>query len=121
MPAGTPRRRAIVRRGTLPEIARLAHEVIRAGGPDLRTERRWGHPWYVGKDLVCVVGSFAHHVGVEFWRGASLPDRYGLLEGTGKNLRHVKLRSLAEARSPRFTALVRAAVRLDRVSEKRVR
>ena len=105
----------------MPRIARLANDVVRAKGPDLRTERRWGHPWYVGRDMVCLVGAFSRHVGVEFWRGGSLPDPHGLLEGTGKNLRHVKLRTLEEARSPHFAALVSAAVRLDLRSEKRSR
>lgn len=76
-------------------------------------------PWTVDKELV--VGAFARHAGVEFWRGSSLADPHGLLEGTGKNLRHVKLRSVGEARAPAFAFLVREAVRLDARSERRTR
>lgn len=94
-------------------VASAAREVVRALAPELRTEKRWGQPWYVGADLVLLVGEFQHHVGVEFWRGALLKGLGHRLEGTGKNLRHVKLTTTADATAPSFVALVREAVRLD--------
>ena len=56
---------------------------------------------------IAVLGS---HVNLGFYRGASLTDPSGLLEGTGKNLRHVKLRDVASAKSPAITALLREAI-----------
>lgn len=38
------------------------------------------------------VNAFRAHVNVGFFQGASLPDPARLLEGTGRNMRHVKLR-----------------------------
>jgi hypothetical protein len=38
------------------------------------------------------VNVFASHVNVGFFCGASLPDSARLLQGTGKFMRHVKLR-----------------------------
>ena len=102
-------------------VAGAVREVIRAVGPELTLERRWGMPWYVGRDLVVLVGAFGHHVGVEFWRGTSLKDPSHLLEGTGKNLRHVKVRTVADATCPAMLALLREAIRLDGVEEKRAR
>ena len=37
------------------------------------------------------------HVNLGFYHGATLDDPAGLLEGTGKRLRHVKLRSVTDA------------------------
>lgn len=37
------------------------------------------------------------HVNLGFYHGSELADPTGLLEGTGKHLRHVKIRSLAAA------------------------
>lgn len=102
-------------------VAAAAREIVRAVGPALRVERRWGHPWYVGNDLVVLVGAFGRHVGLEFWRGTSLKDPTHLLEGTGKNLRHVKLRSVADATRPALVALLREAVALDATEPKRLR
>jgi hypothetical protein len=102
-------------------VAETVRDLVRAIAPELKVERRWGHPWYVGNDLVFLVGAFTRHAQVEFWRGTTLADPHHLLEGTGKNLRHVKLRSVEAATRPEFVALLREAIRLDAVEEKRVR
>lgn len=106
---------------SIDEVERAVRATVRAAAPRLRTVVKWAHPWLAGQDLVVAVGSYSRHVGVEFWRGTSLPDPTKLLEGTGKNLRHVKIRTLAEARSPALRALVAAAARLDEASAPRVR
>jgi hypothetical protein len=103
------------------DIERAANRFIRKVAPGTRIVVKWDNPWHAGKDLICVVGAFTHHVGVEFWRGSTIPDPDHLLEGTGKNLRHVKLRTMADATSPKFARLLRAALMLDRDSEKRTR
>lgn len=38
------------------------------------------------------VNVFTAHVNVGFFRGAALPDPHRLLQGSGKNMRHVKLK-----------------------------
>jgi hypothetical protein len=50
------------------------------------------------------------HVNLGFYHGASLSDPAGILEGTGKKLRHVKLRSVADAKRPAIAALLREAI-----------
>jgi hypothetical protein len=51
------------------------------------------------------------YVNVQFVDGVDLPDPKGLLEGTGKRMRHVKVRSEEEAEAPAVRALIRAAAR----------
>ena len=101
------------------QVAQHAEELVRREAPSLKVERHWGQPWFVGTNLVCLVGAFSQHVGVEFWRGSTVPDPDHLLEGTGKNIRHVKLRTLEEASSPKLALLVGRAVALDRKEPKR--
>ena len=48
---------------------------------------------------------------VGFYEGASLPDPAGLLEGTGKRMRHVKLRWGEPANEAAVGALIAAAYR----------
>lgn len=55
------------------------------------------------------VGAFRAHVNVGFFRGASLPDPGRLLEGAGKNMRHVKLRPGVHVNEAALTALIEAA------------
>jgi len=56
------------------------------------------------------IGVQGAHVNLGFYHGALLPDPAGLLEGTGKKLRHVKLRSVADSKSPALAALLREAI-----------
>jgi hypothetical protein len=52
-----------------------------------------GHPTVCVADAAfAYVNAFKAHVNVGFFRGAELADPAGLLEGTGKVMRHVKLR-----------------------------
>lgn len=48
-------------------------------------------------------------VNLGFYRGTDLHDPEGLLEGTGARMRHVKIRSLDDARRPAVRALIAAA------------
>ena len=50
------------------------------------------------------------YINLGFYQGAALADPERLLEGTGKGLRHVKIRSIAEANRPPVRALVAAAL-----------
>ena len=50
------------------------------------------------------------YVNLGFYHGVGLPDPEGLLEGTGKKMRHVKVRSVEEAESPAVRDLIAAAL-----------
>lgn len=56
------------------------------------------------------IGPQSQWVNLGFMYGAALPDPTGLLEGTGKNLRHVKVRTLADIERPALRHLLVAAV-----------
>ncbi len=49
-------------------------------------------------------------VNLGFYQGVALPDPERLLDGTGAKMRHVKIRSLDDARRPALCALVAAAL-----------
>ena len=79
--------------GELGAIARHWFDVIRGCGDDVREVLHDGHPTACIDDAgFAYVNAFTAHVNVGFFRGAELPDPAGLLEGTGKYMRHVKLR-----------------------------
>jgi hypothetical protein len=79
--------------GILGAIARRWFTVIRDCGEDVRELLHDGHPTAcVGDAAFAYVNAFKAHVNVGFFRGAELADPAGLLEGTGKYMRHVKLK-----------------------------
>ncbi len=59
----------------------------------------------------CYIGAFKTHVNLGFYYGAALPDPEGLLEGTGKAFRHVKVRSADDLGRPALRTLIEAAAR----------
>jgi hypothetical protein len=79
--------------GELGAIARRWFEVMRGCGDDVRELLHDGHPTAcVGDAAFAYVNAFRAHVNVGFFRGAEIADPGGLLEGTGRFMRHVKLR-----------------------------
>ena len=65
-------------------------------------------------DGICSINVFVRHVTLAFARGADLDDPAGILQGTGKGMRHVTIRAAAEIPRQGLTALLRAAASLDR-------
>lgn len=66
---------------------------MRACGPDVLELLHDGQPTAcVGTLAFGYVNAFKAHVNVGFFLGAVLKDPAGLLEGTGRFMRHVKLR-----------------------------
>jgi len=78
--------------GELGEIARRWFEVVRGCGEDVRELMHDGCPTACVADAAfAYVGAFKAHVSIGFFRGAQISDPAGLLQGTGKFMRHVKL------------------------------
>jgi len=61
-------------------------------------------------DLLFAIALHRAHVNLQFADGATLPGGDGLLEGTGKRIRHVKCRSVEDANRPALRALIEAQV-----------
>ena len=69
----------------------------------------WGFPGGKSTAWYAYARAFRAHVNLGFFQGVHLPDPAGLLEGTGKTLRHVKLRMPEEALARAVRALMIAA------------
>lgn len=94
----------------LRSIARTWFARMRQCGDDVRELMHDGCP------VACVEGapfayvnSFRSHVNVGFFHGAMLTDPAHLLEGSGKRMRHVKLKPGAEVRAAALRDLIDAA------------
>lgn len=51
-----------------------------------------------------------HHVNLGLYHGVDVEDPADLMEGTGKRMRHVKLREASEAELPALRDLIAAAI-----------
>ena len=98
------------RRGELGAIARAWFDVMRGCADDVRELLHDYHPTVcVGDAAFGYVNAFSSHVNVGFFRGAELSDPNGLLEGTGRFMRHVKLRPEGDVDAAALTKLIETA------------
>ncbi|NQD36370.1 DUF1801 domain-containing protein [Permianibacter sp. IMCC34836] len=93
-------------------MARYWFAVMRHCGDDVRELLHDGHPTACVADAAfAYVNVFRAHVNVGFFLGAELADPHGLLEGTGKFMRHVKLKPENEVNAAALHLLIETAYR----------
>jgi hypothetical protein len=94
----------------LGSLARKWFEAMRRCGKDVRELMHDGCPTACVDDAPFgYVNVFTNHMNVGFFLGAELDDPTRLLEGSGKRMRHVKLRPGASIDVAALSALVDAA------------
>ena len=98
--------------GEMGAMARHWFEAMRKCGDEVRELLHDGHPIAcLGDFPFGYVDIFTAHMNVGFFQGATLPDPARLLEGTGKFMRHVKLRPGTATNAAALSALIDAAYR----------
>ncbi|MEZ4519468.1 MAG: DUF1801 domain-containing protein [Chloroflexota bacterium] len=106
--------------GLSPELIALVmqlRELILTADPDTTEQPRPGDralSYGVGpkkmKEGYAYIIPQKEYVNLGFYKGAALPDPEGLLEGTGKMLRHIKIHTAEDAARPGVQQLIAAAV-----------
>ena len=74
----------------------------------------WKIPSFDSNGTVCGFMTGKEHVTFIFLRGAALPDPEKLLEGTGKSVRHVKVRTATDVKRPALKKLIVEAAKLNK-------
>ena len=93
-------------------LRKLVHEV--APGTTERGHVGWGNIAYEANSVFCYIAPLKDSVNLGFHHGVELRDPHGLLEGTGKSMRHVKIRRMDDVDLDALTALLRQALELGR-------
>src|ERR1700689_2514518 len=96
--------------GALGAIAHQWFEVMRKCGDEVRELLHDGCPVAcLGDAPFGYVNVFTSHLNVGFFHGAALPDPARLLQGTGKFMRHVKLRPGTASNAAALSRLIDSA------------
>jgi len=73
-------------------------------------------------DCVCMIAVLRKHVNLQFTEGIELEDPSGVLRGTGKRMRHLTLKTIAELDRPEIRMLLqRARIRAGMTPRQRAR
>ena len=93
-------------------IIRGLRRLVKRVEPGLSETVKWGNGCWVGSNgPVAYVYSAPEYVQFGFFRGSSLDDPRGLLEGKGRYVRHTKVREPSGINERSFAALLRQAAR----------
>ena len=95
--------------GNAPEVVATAHALraaVKSAMPDVVEQVDFGNGLLAFgrsmamRDLLFAIIPHKSHVNLQLADGADLPNPNGAIEGTGKRIRHVKVRSVEAASSP---------------------
>ncbi len=92
-------------------IIRALRRFVKRAEPGLSEAVKWGNGCWLGRNgPVAYVYSDTGYVQFGFFRGSSLRDPKGLLEGKGRYVRHTKVREPSDIDERAFASLLRQAV-----------
>ena len=74
----------------------------------------WKTPAFDSNGPLCVFVIQKEHVTLAFMRGAALPDPEKLLEGKGKGVRSLRLRTVEDVKWPGVKKLIEEAAKLNK-------
>lgn len=105
------------------ERVRTLREAFHRGCPELQETIKWGVPHFEHHGLLGGIAAFKHHIGLGFWRGASMQDPAGLFDGAGRaTISQIKLpHDQPLPRTRVLVAYVREAAALNEAGEESAR
>lgn len=91
----------------------VLRSLVRSVAPKAVEEIKWSRPCYSNaRGMFCYLHSTKSYATLGFRNGAVLADPDGLLEGTGKDMRHIKFKPGLSPDHPAVRALVKQAAAL---------
>lgn len=81
--------------------------------PGLNEKIKWNNLFYELNGPVCAILIHKAHLNLEFPRGRELVDTGYPLEGTGKNMRHIKIQNQEDLYSDILPEIVKKAIELN--------
>ena len=91
------------------DLVQAVRSLVESQFPDVEEVVKYGGILFSSGVQFCGVFAYKKHVSVEFGAGAKIKDSIGLLEGTGKGRRHIKLRTVADIEAKQLPAYLKLA------------
>lgn len=96
----------------LKEIVSELRQTIKNISPDIEEGIKWNVPIYSINKNICSIIAHKNHVNLQIFHGAHIKDAHNL-EGTGKDMRHLKFSTLSEVKDSNVDKYLKQAVALD--------
>src|SRR3954463_5276794 len=90
-------------------------KLMKKVAPSLKESVKWGNGVWLGEEWpVAFLHAKDDHLQFGFFGGSGLSDPKGLLRGSGKYIKHLKVYKLSDIDEAAFTRLIRQATRHER-------
>lgn len=106
--------------GPMADIAMALRGRVKALAPHMDEALAWGFPCFTGHERTFSIIAHKAHVNLQLFNGNRLTHVSPRVEGSGKQLRHVKLKTMDDLDGT-VDAVIKAAVALDREDAEKVR
>ena len=88
-------------------------DAILKASDSLNEEMKWGSPTYSINKNICSIHVHKEHLNLQFFYGAEI-DEDNVLEGTGDNMRHLKILTRTKIDTKLIKKLVKKAIEFDK-------
>lgn len=79
----------------------------------LREELKWNQPCFIGNAMVCYIQKAKRHMVLGFGKGTELADPERVLQGSGSQMRHVKIPLAGHLDKDALQKLISDAIKID--------
>ncbi len=97
----------------LNDIVKELRKIVMNQSSAFKEEMKWNVPTYSINKNICSIMAHKKHVNFQIFRGAHIKDAEEL-EGTGKDMRHLKFSTLGEIEEAKMEKYLKQAIELDK-------
>ena len=98
---------------SLKPVIENLHNIIMLSSKKVQLEIKWGSLTYSINDLICSINIHRDHINLQFFYGAQFDDE-NVLDGSEKNLRHMKFKHKEEIKKTLVRKDVKKAIGYDK-------
>jgi hypothetical protein len=102
----------------LPEfrpVVAAVRNLMKESAPNAKEEMSYGLPMYIQKLTMAWISPSKTGITLSFMRGVGFEDKYGLLRGTAKHARFVRMKNVGDVNKPALRYYVKQALKLDKL------
>lgn len=97
------------------KLINALRKLMKKSAPTLVESVKWGNGVWLGEEWpVAFLHAKDDHLQFGFFGGTGLKDPKGLLQGSGKHVKHIKVFTASDIDEAAFSRLIRQAVRHER-------
>jgi hypothetical protein len=96
-------------------LALKVREIVLKSDPSLQEDLKWGNLTFVSNGNIAFIYTYdtVDYINLGFFQGTELSDSQRRLEGTGKTMRHMKIRNEKDIDKKQITTWVNETVKLN--------